>query len=66
MSFGAGTCAALAFKGIHTIALIVARLTLLFACLALLKLVPRIGRNNPPATSSNRSERSTESLSPYN
>jgi hypothetical protein len=40
---GAGTSAALAFTGFNTIAYIVAALTLLFAGLALLKLVPRIG-----------------------
>jgi hypothetical protein len=41
---GAGTSAALAFTGFNTIAYVVAALTLLFAGLALLKLVPRIGR----------------------
>jgi hypothetical protein len=47
LATGAGTSAALAFTGLNTIAIIVAALTLLFAGLALLKLVPRMGRSNP-------------------
>jgi hypothetical protein len=45
LATGAGTSAALAFTGFNTIAVIVGALTLLFAVLALLKLVPRIGRS---------------------
>jgi hypothetical protein len=45
----AGTSAALAFTGFDIIAYIVAALTLLFAGLALLKVVPRIGgRSHQP------------------
>jgi hypothetical protein len=41
-------------------AFLVAGLTLLFAGLALLKLVPRIGSSNPPATSGEQSEHSAD------
>jgi hypothetical protein len=46
LATGAGTSAALAFTGLNTIAFIVAALTLLFAGLALLKLLPRMGRRS--------------------
>jgi hypothetical protein len=45
LATGAGTSGALALTGFNTIAYIVAGLTLLFAGLALLKLVPRLGRS---------------------
>jgi sulfite exporter TauE/SafE len=45
---GAGASAGLAMTGFNTIAYIVAALTLLFAGLALLKLVPRWRRKNSP------------------
>jgi hypothetical protein len=48
LATGAGTSAALAFTGLNTVSLIVAALTLLFAGLALLKLVPRMRRRNQP------------------
>jgi hypothetical protein len=46
LATGAGTSAALAFTGFNAIAYIVAAFTLLFAGLALLKLVPRLGRDD--------------------
>ena len=49
---GAGTSAALAFTGFNTIAYLVAGLTLLFAGLALLKLVPHMGPVHRPTTMS--------------
>ena len=54
LATGAGTSAAFAFTGFNTIAFIVAGLTLLFAGMALLKVVPRIGKANPVAISSDR------------
>jgi hypothetical protein len=60
LAAGAGTSAALAFSGINTIAYIVAALTLLFAGLALLKLVPHIGRTHPRPTISDGSEITTD------
>jgi hypothetical protein len=55
LATGAGTSAALAFTGFNTIAIIVGVITLVFACLALLKLVPRRRRSNLPATAGGRS-----------
>jgi hypothetical protein len=46
LASGASTSAALAFTGFNAIAYIVAAFTLLFAGLALLKLVPRAGRDD--------------------
>lgn len=59
LSTGAGTSAALAFTGFNAIAYIVAAFTLLFAGLALLKLVPRVGRDNPAVLSDGRSAEQT-------
>jgi hypothetical protein len=64
LATGAGTSAAFAFTGFNTIAFIVAGLTLLFACLALLKLMPRIGKANPAAASSDRPDTTRTPRSP--
>jgi hypothetical protein len=65
LATGAGTSTALALTGFNTIAYIVAGLTLLFAGLALLKLLPHIGRPHPSAAFSGKLHRfddATESL----
>jgi hypothetical protein len=55
LATGAGTSAALAFTGFNTIAYIVAAFTLLFAGLALLKLVPYVGHIHPRSLLNDRS-----------
>jgi hypothetical protein len=56
LATGAGTSAALAFSGLNAIAVIVAALTLLFAGLALLKVLPRMGRRNTRSAVTDRTD----------
>jgi hypothetical protein len=60
LATGAGTSAALAFTGLNTVAYIVAALTLLFAGLALLKIVPLIGRTHRRPTISDTCDTAAE------